>query len=486
MIGSRIIQIYGKIISELNQIFQVPTEHNIKIYNESLYPEWFGLCTYQAKIQNPPLLYNDDIPIQKAMYALDNGGSIFFEGKNYRINERITINSFGILLKGTGVTYSLNPNENKVSTLTCTHLNNVGIFDIKYFGIKFSHLNFIGPSIENTKKGINTKATAINFVRGNQTKDLDAYVLNCSFYAFKYCIYGEGANLRIIDNLFYGSYIIFSVNEAEQDDSLNKAQTRGHIIDRNRFHSMGSYLKSTFLDGATCIKIWSTNGFEYETSNNYEAYTVRGYFNQITNNYADDCKTFFEGTVDRSKINSNSILNSGGTAIKAFTGVHGSISNNIIDGSHTWNPNKLFDNKDSSSISAFPSGHGIHIRYAHFISIHNNQISNKRYHGIYIEFSRNSSIQSNTIMNFNRHRFVKPSGKNPIINDPRNYNAIHIDSTNSQENIDNIVTNKTISIPHLKVDGGHAIYAGDGDDSNFIENNFILSTRILQPSIVII
>lgn len=360
------------------------------------------------------------------------------------------------------------------------------LFNIQNYGALIQNLNFTKKVT--TNKGVNAKGIALKFVRSNGVKDLDASIYNCRFNHFKYCVYGKGANLKIVDNFFGASYTGVYIQEATLNDS-NSAQTRGHIIDRNRFHSLGSYLNDSSLARSACIKIRHENGTT-SSSQGVEGYTVYGYYNQITNNYADDCRTFFEGNIDRTKIDGNSILFSGGTSIKAYGGFMGVISNNLIDGSFTWNANKLYPflETDEEGENAFPSGHGIHVNFAHFMTIHNNQILNKRYHGIYIERSKNSSIQSNTIMNFNRHRFIKRSGENPIINDERIYSGIHIAKvqdnnplTNDKYNIQNIITNNTISIPHNKVEGNYGIYVGDGDDWSFVKNNFVLSNRLISP-----
>lgn len=482
------IKIYGNVLNGRNQIFQLPENHNLTIYNQKVYPEWFSICTHQSPLDingNPELLYNDNIAIQKAINSLTTNGLVSFFGSNYRINRKIIINKFGIKLEGGGEYRSNDLLDNKKSTLLCTHLNLDCVFEIKSFGAKFTNLNFVGPEPEMVRKGINSKGIGLKFIRENFTKDIDSYVENCHFKAFKICIYGEGANLRITDNLFYSSYTGIKIINAQLNNDLNKAQTRGHIIDRNRFHSMGSYLNHPFLEGATCIEILASD-YTYNTSNEYEGFTVNGYYNHITNNYADDCRTFFIGSVDRSIISNNSVLNSGNTAIIILAGVYGVISNNIIDGSFTWNPNKLYPQKESDlNVDKFPDGHGIQISNSNFLTISNNFIYNKRYHGIYVINSSYSSIKMNTIINYNRHRYVKRAGEEPIIQDSRIYCGIFIQKTFNKRNKINFISNNTIFIDHKKVEGSHAIYAGDGDIYNNIKNNDIVPERILSPVIKI-
>ncbi|MBV7268344.1 right-handed parallel beta-helix repeat-containing protein [Winogradskyella luteola] len=474
------LNIRGHIKKIINQIFETAElNHSIKIYNQPVHPEWFGQCSYQSTSGGN---LQDDIQIQKSINSLEDGGKLIFVGNKYLINNEIDIDIPSVKLIGKG---SYSSGSIISSDLIATNDSIPSIFNIKKYGLIIENLNFTKQTT--TNKGVNATGKALNFVRANKSKDLDAWVYNCRFSHFKYCIYGEGANLKITDNLFASSYIGVIIREAQLDVS-NSAQTRGHIIERNRFHSIGSYLSDSTLNGSTCVKISHIDGVSLPSLPE-EAFTVRGYYNQISNNYADDCKTFFEGNVDRTKINNNTILFSGGTAIKAFGGYMGVISNNLIDGSFTWNANKLYPflETDTEGLYAFPNGHGIHVNFAHFMTIHNNQILNKRFHGIYIERSKNSSIQSNTIMNFNRHRFIKRSGENPIVNDGRIYDGIHIEKvqdndpfTDDKYNTQNIVTNNTISIPHNKIEGNFGIYVGDGDDSGFVKNNFITSTRLIQ------
>ncbi|QKX07472.1 hypothetical protein HN014_21975 [Aquimarina sp. TRL1] len=475
------LDIKGSIKALLTQIIETnELNHKIKIFNQVVYPEWFGECSYQNSLGNNQ---QDNIPIQKAFNSLIGGGEIIFNGNEYLINTEINIDTPSIKIKGKG-TYSAG---NVIANdLVVIDDNISSVFNITTYGIVFSDLNFTKKN--KTVKGINATGKALNFIRSNNTKDIDASVTNCRFTHFKYCIYGEGANLKITDSFFGASYIGIYIKEAQFDHNDHKPQTRGHIIDRNRFHSMGSESNDSSLIGSTCIKI-RPKGYAFQTSYTPESYTVIGYYNHITNNYVDDCKTFFEGSIDRTKIEGNSILKSTDTAIKAFGGLFGAINDNLIDGAFTWNPNKLYPSKasDSTGQVAFPSGHGIHISYAHFATINNNQIMNKRYHGIFVERSKNSSIQSNTIMNFNRHRFIKRSGENPEINDDRNYCGIYIAKvqddnplTNDKYNIQNVISNNTISITHNKVEGNYGIYVGDGDDWNFVKNNFIVSTRLIQ------
>ncbi|AXT60080.1 hypothetical protein D1816_06840 [Aquimarina sp. AD10] len=482
------VNIKGNIIATTNQIFETSElDHKIRIHNQKVYPEWFGECSYQNSTVN----YNDDITIQKAINSLIGGGELLLKGNEYLITSPININTPSIKIKGKG-TYSAG--STVANDLVATNSSVSSIFNISIYGIIISDINFTKEI--KTNKGINAKGKALNFVRSDGTKDIDAAVSNCRFTHFKYCIYAEGANLKVTDNFFGASYIGVFVKEAQFDPENQElpsidlnSQTRGYIIDRNRFHSMGGYSKDTSLNGSACIKI-RHSGYIYKRSENgvigdlpsFEKFRGIGYYNHISNNYADDCKTFFEGNIDRTKVEGNSIFGSGGTAIKGFGGVYGSISNNLIDGSFTGNPNRLYYFSDANS-DEFPSGHGIHIDYAHFTTIHNNQILNKRFHGIYIEHSKNSSIQSNTIMNFNRHRYISSGTQEQ---DSAVYDGIHIlkiqddnPITNDKYNIQNIISNNIISITHNKVEARYAIYAGDGDDYNFIKNNFIVSERLM-------
>ncbi|NVK52269.1 MAG: hypothetical protein HWD85_04990 [Flavobacteriaceae bacterium] len=485
------LEIKGQVLSTTSQIFETTTEnHNIRIFNQSVYPEWFGLISYQDSS------ITDDKPtIQKAINSLVTGGEIIFNGNQYLIGAVINITTASITLKGKRTYFAGLDNTNNFIAIN----NNVpSMFLVGEYGVRFNDLNFEGyipnfssdnanNNINNHTKGENTINKAISFIRTNNSKDLDGEVTGCSFKNFKHCIYGRGANLNIIENTFTASYNGVYIQGAQHiDQNKHLARTRGHRILKNRFHSLGGSSKHITLVGSNCIKI------EAEPYTNFgvvsETYTVRGFYNEISDNYSDDCKTFFEGIIDRTKIDGNLILYSGGTAIKATGGLYGTIINNIIDGSHTFNPHKLYPFKDCNDNSDnecdtfnFPSGHGIHIQYAHNSTIHNNQILNKRFHGIYLERSKNSSIQSNTIRNFNRHSYIKISGKNPENNDPILYSGIHIENIeNTSYNIQNIVANNTISITHTGIQARYGIYAGDGDNDNFIKNNFILPVRLID------
>lgn len=477
--GSPTINIYGQIHTELNQIFQISINHTLKIHNQPLSPEWFGYCSYQDNT-----VTNDQPIIQKTMNALVPGGEIIFKGNEYLFESPVVVSVSSISIKGKG-TYSSAQDTNN---LKMTEKNVDGIFNITTPGARIRHLNFEG--VKYGEKGIDAKGIAIKFVRDNKSKNIDAEIIHCSFLHFRICIYGEGANLRILDNLITQSYIGVRIKEAHglgPDDYSNIASTRGHIISRNRFHSIGSYLTHSSLVGSTCIKLIHEEGYTVPQHSYGESYTMRGYYNHITDNYADDCKTFFEGSLDRTKIDGNSILSSGGTAIKANAGLYGAITNNLIDGSFTSNPHKLYPATEELSENAFPDGHGIHVNYCNYLTIHSNQINNKRFHGIYIQRSRYTSIQSNTITNFNRHRFIKSSGKPPKINDEQIYDGIHIQKHQEPYNIYNMISDNRIYINHLKVEGRYGIYIGEengldphGNPYLFMSDNYITPLRMLQ------
>jgi parallel beta-helix repeat protein len=489
------LTIKGNIISSLNPIFKftgLSSDHNltIKNKNQTIYPEWFGSCTYQDST-----VTDDKSTIQKAINAMTVGGEIVFKG-NYIVSGPINITSdeAALRIKGIGAYLNVDSNTNFIKN------NHIGpespIFNISTFGLRISDLNFRAKNP--TNKGIDAIGKALNFVREGGFKDLDANISNCMFENFRTAIYGEGTNLKITDNTFSACYMGVYINQASKvtGDDAPKANTRGHVIDRNRFHSIGSNLSHPSLDGSTAIQILGTEPYTaleelhlthpLDNVTNYQDYTIRGYYNHISNNYADDCKTFFYGTVDRTKIDGNSILLSGGTAINIYGGEHGAITNNLIDGSFRWNGNQLYYDGARSSV---PSGHGIQVEFANFLTIHDNQILNKRMHGIYIKKSKNSSIQSNTIKNFNRHyHLADKAGLNGDLTNfdyPVQYNGIHIACTTKVEgegyNIQNIVTNNVIGIPLQNVSAKYGIYVGDGDAWGFVKDNFIVSARLVQP-----
>ncbi|GER59823.1 NosD domain-containing protein [Patiriisocius marinus] len=504
--------IKGKITSNGKHIFITEKNHNLKIHNQDIVPEWFGICSYQNNSE-----IDDDPFLSRAIRACVEGGTVLLRGIEYRISNTVLVDTKTIHIKGNNVNYF--PAEGPSNNLTVVNPNLDVLFEIKQPGVVISYLNFTGYNgkKEYLTKGGKSKATALNFIRSIPTnpnypdpvKDVDALVTNCGFLNFKNCIYGEGTNLKIIDNHFVASYIGVNLQEAKyinaKGDTLTNPNFRGHVIDRNRFHSMGGFFQDEFLNDAACIKIIAAKGhfFPDPYHKNPESYFVSGFYNQITNNYSDDSKTFFEGSVDRTKIDNNVILSSTDTAIKAYGGIYGTISNNLIDGSFTWNPNKLYPRceegnpsnpKNCDETSSFPQGHGIRVRYADHISITNNQVINKRQHGIYIERSRNSTIHSNTIMNFNRQAYIRPAvnGKYQTIStgDLKNFDGIHIECTSTRDgtagyNIENSVQGNVISMPLSPINtdapvGRYGIYVGDGDSSNFIKNNAITSVRMVQ------
>lgn len=488
--SNNVLTINGKIISGLHQIFNFQSlSSEVAIHNQEVYPEWFGICSYQNN-----LITDDRSTIQRAINSMENGLEIIFTG-NYTVSGPINIDVEGIRIKGRGVYQHKSsgtpmPETNFIKNQST---ESSPIFNISAFGVRVSDLNFRGavPS----EKGIDAKGKALRYVRGNGHKDLDASVTNCAFLNFHTAIYGEGANLKITENLFTASKFGIHIIEAQLNERIHKAQTRGHIIDRNRFHSMGSAQKHPSLIGAACIKIIHESPYTEIINPAWYNWTGHGYYNHITNNYADDCMTFFEGSVDRTKIDGNSILLSSDTAIKALVGSYGRITNNLIDGSNGWNPNLLYPNSESGegSGSAFPKGHGIHVNHANHITIHNNTINNVRYHGIYIEKSKNSSIQSNSIMNFNRHAYVRPTINGTTVTVPtedlKSYDGIHIDCTPRKGkellNIQNIVSGNSISLPFsplgsLDPVARYGIYIGDGDAWGFVKNNFIVTARMIQ------
>ena len=519
------VTIRGTIKAATTQIFETSQlEHQIKIHNQKVYPEWFGLCSYQT---SPETELADNIPIQKAVNSLFDGGELYIGGSKYFIHNPVEVDTPGIVIRGRGGYSNTN-----VDTGDFFYANDLilkddvvpSIFNINQAGIQVSYLNFRkkapdegltkeekkkrADEIERKKKGGEATGIALNFVRSDGRKDQDAFVNNCRFNRFKNCIFARGNNLKITDNTFSSSYIGINIKNATKDIGDHTYHTRGYIIDRNRFHSLTSSLIHSSIEGSSCIKISperrpSLKSYEWEGPETppADSFTIDAHYNHITNNYADDCKTFFEGSVDRTKISGNSILRSMGTAIKAFSGQFGEINNNLIDGSVSYNIKAVHNSANGLRAKiSYPSGHGIHVKYSHFLTINNNQIFNKRFHGIYIERSKNSSIQSNTIRGFNRHSLtlrcrvdettgVKKTICSKIIdNDPREYDGIHIAkvqdddlATNDKYNIQNIISNNTISMPYTTAKARYGIYAGDGDDYNYIKNNFIVSTRLIQP-----
>ncbi len=487
------VSIYGNIEAELYQIIQVDEIHDLKIYKQDIIPEWFGFCSYQLNLTN----FNpDDRIIQKAINAAStDGGIIVFNGKNYNINQTVIIPSIIRTIKLAGKDIGYYSAQSSTNNINVINEELSIVFNIKSEGATVTNLNFSAYNNHNVvvNKGSDSKGIALNIVMEDGRKDIDPIIRFCKFSGFRNGIFVRGANLRCTDNLFVGNYIGVNIKQANLHVHDQAAQTRGHVIDRNRFHSLGSYRSDNDLIGSTCVKILHDIPFQDVTTNPDWQWTVYGYYNQITNNYADDCKTFFEGSIDRTKINNNTILTSGGTAIKVVTGAYGVISNNLIDGSFTWNPHKLFPTNDETI--HIPIGHGIHVNFANFLNIHNNTINNKRFHGIYMEKSKNTSIQSNTIMNFNRYSYVRHEDNDvyeTMKYDSIIYDGIHIACTEKTGdplrgyNIQNVVANNHISLPFSPLGdystaiARYGIYVGDGDEWGFVKDNFIISARMEQ------
>ena len=137
-------------------------------------------------------------------------------------------------------------------------------------------------------------------LNGIVIKDIDTGVNNCMFVDFNMAIMTRGANLKVTNCTFTACYIGIMADKPlktpitnHSNDDVN-AQTRSHVITRNRFHSIGSSSKDASLIGSACIKIWNDTGITSESNGNGENYIVRGYNNEITTNHADDCKTFLK------------------------------------------------------------------------------------------------------------------------------------------------------------------------------------------------
>jgi hypothetical protein len=231
---------------------------------------------------------------------------------------------------------------------------NFDILTIGSYGVFISNLVFQGYETTSVF-GENTTCGGAVFFRNDGSKDIDSEVTGCFFDQLAVGVKGTGANLKIHNNTFqrsiYGVYL----------DRRGSTEFRGHVIDGNRFHIIGGVSTNSSVANATAIKFVS----------------VVAILNQVINNYADDCKFFFDGALGHgSQVSNNLIQRNRKTAIKIQDSgdtsdlVSGSVTNNVIgDISGTFT-------------SAFLDGWGIYIDGADGLLIANNNIHFVRADGI--------------------------------------------------------------------------------------------------------
>lgn len=130
---------------------------------------------------------------------------------------------------------------------------------------------------------------AFSFSRAGGEKDIDSYVTNCNFTAFKTGVYATGANLKIIDNIFTATRFpvdLYAAASAPDD-------FRGFVIDRNRFHKCGGQV-ATFPANASSVCVRATGTFKNS---------------QITNNLADGgCHRLYLGSLAEGAVIRDAII----------------------------------------------------------------------------------------------------------------------------------------------------------------------------------
>lgn len=163
--------------------------------------------------------------------------------------------------------------------------NEPTIFNIDAYGFRCEGLVFEGDATGDF--GEKATVTAIQLVRTDGSANVDAKIVDTRFSRLARGIYTKGKNVEVFrcdfDTSIKGVVI-------EQDTGQ---ETRGHVINSCRFHSMGADSTDESVKDSVCVSIWGQVAFTYK--------------NQIINNYADGIRNFFNGTLTESQINNNTI-----------------------------------------------------------------------------------------------------------------------------------------------------------------------------------
>jgi hypothetical protein len=229
---------------------------------------------------------NDTAAVQAAINAATSGGGVYFPAGTYLITSGLTVSTNTIRLYGDAAYLN--------GTMLKAGAPNFDILTIGSYGVFISNLVFQGYETTSVF-GENTTCGGAVFFRNDGSKDIDSEVTGCFFDQLAVGVKGTGANLKIHNNTFqrsiYGVYL----------DRRGSTEFRGHVIDGNRFHIIGGVSTNSSVANATAIKFVS----------------VVAILNQVINNYADDCKFFFDGALGHgSQVSNNLIQRNRKTAIK--------------------------------------------------------------------------------------------------------------------------------------------------------------------------
>jgi parallel beta-helix repeat protein len=304
---------------------------------------------------------NDTTAIQAALNAVTSGGGVYFPAGTYLITSGLTVSTNTIRLYGDAAYLN--------GTMLKAGAPSFDILTIGSYGVFISNLVFQGYETTSVF-GENTTCGGAVFFRNDGTKDLDSEVTGCFFDQLAVGVKGTGANLKIHNNTFqrsiYGVYL----------DRRGSTEFRGHVIDGNRFHVIGGVSTHASVANATAIKFVS----------------IVAILNQIINNYADDCKFFFDGALGHgSQVSNNLIQRNRKTAIKIQDSTD---TSDLVSGAVT---NNVIGDISGTFTSAFLDGWGIYIDGADGILIANNNVHFVRADGILLtnNAARNQIVGNN-------------------------------------------------------------------------------------------
>ena len=303
---------------------------------------------------------DDTTALQNAINAVASGGGVYFPAGVYKITSGLTISTNTIRLYGDAA--YLNGVTIKAGAASLDMLT------VSSYGAFISNLVFQGFETASVY-GENTTCTGIVFYRGDASKDLDSEVNGCFFDQLAKGINGTGANLKIYNNTFqrsiYGIYL----------DRRGSTEFRSHVIDGNRFHIIGGVSTDASVTNATAIKFVS----------------VAAFLNQVINNYADDCKYFFDGALGHgSQVSNNLIQRNRKTAIKLIgSGDTADLVSSVVSGN-------VIGDVTGTLTSAFLDGWGIYVDGADGILISGNSIHFVRADGILLT---NTTLRNQVIGN---------------------------------------------------------------------------------------
>jgi len=335
---------------------------------------------------------DDTATIQAAIDAVASGGGVYFPPGTYLINTGLTVSTNTIRLYGDAA--YLNGVTIKAGAASLEMLT------VESYGAFITNLVFQGFETASVY-GESATCTGVVFFRDDGSKDLDSEVNGCFFDQLNIGIEGTGANLKIYNNTFqrsiYGVYL----------DRRGSTEFRGHVIDGNRFHIIGGVSTDPSVTNATAIKFVS----------------VAAILNQVINNYADDCKYFFDGALGHgSQVSNNLIQRNRKTAIKVNSSgdtadlISGAVTNNVIG------------DVTATLTAAFLDGWGIYIDGADGLLIANNTIHFVRADGILLT---NTAIRNQVIGN-------NINSVNALYStDGSIYSGIRIDANSNLNNICN-------------------------------------------------